>query len=140
MTFGWFNITNKNIRDMYRGLQGFKKGYKQGTWLPTIRVLGLMIPTIFWNHRGITSVSLLSEELMTLLAMVKYSWATRTRIYVSKYEYATEMVKTGHKPLTKFLQKWSDVEIKQYVLTSINWLILQIQHGLYHLRHKKYLT
>jgi hypothetical protein len=88
MTIGWFNIINKNIRDMYRGLQGFKKGYQQRTWLPMIRVLGLTIPTIFWNRQAITSVSLLSEELMTLLAMNKYSSVTQTRIYVSKYEYA----------------------------------------------------
>lgn len=59
---------------------------------------------------------------------------------VSKYEFATDVVKTGHKPLTKFWQKWSNVEIKLCVLRPINWLILQIQHGLYYLRHKKYWT
>jgi len=75
---------------------------------------------------------------MTLHIINEYNLATRTRIYVSKYKFATEMVKTGHKLLTKFLQKRSDVEIKQYVLRSINGLILQIQHGLYNLRHNKY--
>jgi len=53
------NVRQKKYQDMFRGLQGFKKGYEQRTWLPIIRVLGLTIPTIFWNRRGITSVRLL---------------------------------------------------------------------------------
>jgi hypothetical protein len=129
----------KNIKT-YRGIQGFKKGYQQRTWLPMIRVLDLMIPKIFWNCPGITC---------QVTECQRSSWHNTQWINiveppqpesVSKYKFATEMVKTGHKPLNKFLQKWSDVEIKLYVLRSMNWLILQIQQGLCYLRHKKYWT
>jgi hypothetical protein len=45
---------NKNIRDMYRGTNKFRKGYQHRTWLRMKRVICLQIPTFGTGGRTTT--------------------------------------------------------------------------------------
>jgi len=50
------NSKIKNIRDLYRGISGFKEGYQPITNLVKMRMgIWLQTPTVFWLGGGIIS-------------------------------------------------------------------------------------
>jgi hypothetical protein len=52
------NSKNKNIRDLYRGINDFKKGYQPRTnVVKNERVIWLQTPVVFWLGGGIISFS-----------------------------------------------------------------------------------
>jgi hypothetical protein len=55
------NSKIKNIRDLYKGISDFKKGYQPRTNIVVIivvrRVISLQIAIVFWLGRGTISLS-----------------------------------------------------------------------------------
>ena len=51
------NIKIKNIRDLHRGINDFKKGYQPRTNIVKDEVIWLQAPTVFWLGGGTVSFS-----------------------------------------------------------------------------------